>query len=137
MRLFLAFILISSFTISSRAQTVQTDLAGFFGKKWVTSVYEIQGERYPASDILAGDGSMFNADGTFSSVDKGVASKGKWAYDAKERILTAHTEGYDEPNRLRVISISGDKAILQSVQVEESHNEHQGHAMTIHLKVEN
>jgi len=135
MKVLLTLILASSFAIASQAQTAQKDLADFFGKKWVTSEYEIHGERYDATDIHAGDGSIFNTDGTFSSVDKSIPSKGKWTYDANTRILTAHTEGFDDSNRLLVISISGDTAVLMSVHEGESSADHKDHAMTIYLKV--
>lgn len=135
MKNFILLLLICTFSASAHAQTAQKDLADFFGKKWVTSAYEIHGERYDATDIHAGDGSIFKADGTFSSVDKGSASKGKWTYDAKGRILTAHTDGYDDPNRLKLISISADTAVLESVHDGESSADHKSHAMTIFLSV--
>jgi hypothetical protein len=137
MKYFLVILLLSASAAISQAQTAHKDLADFFGKKWVTSEYEIHGERHSASDILAGDGSIFNADGTFSSVDKGIASKGKWTYNAKERILIAHTEGYDDPNRLKVISISGNTAVMESVHEGEVSAGHQHHAMTIYLSAKN
>jgi hypothetical protein len=137
MKYFLVILLLSASAAISQAQTAHKDLADFFGKKWVTSEYEIHGERHSASDILAGDGSIFNADGTFSSVDKGIASKGKWTYNAKERILIAHTEGYDDPNRLKVISISGNTAVMESVHEGEVSPGHQHHAMTIYLSAKN
>jgi hypothetical protein len=136
MRFFL-ILLLSVSAATSQAQTAQKDLADFFGKKWVTSEYEIHGERHSATDILAGDGSIFNADGTFSSVDKGIASKGKWTYDAQARILVALTEGYDDPNRLKVISISENTAVLESVHEGEDSADHKHHAMTIYLSAKN
>lgn len=133
MRFFLFSLILSVFSASSQAQTTHKDLADFVGKKWVTSEYEVHGERHSASDIHAGDGSIFLPDGTFSSVDKGVASKGTWTYDAKEHILTAHTEGYDDPNRLKVVSISGNSVVLESVHEGEVSPGHRHHAMTIYL----
>jgi hypothetical protein len=138
MRFFLVLLILLSASVAiSQAQTAQKDLADFFGKKWVTSEYEIHGERHSATDILAGDGSIFNADGTFSSVDKGIASKGKWTYDAQKRILIAYTEGYDDPNRLKVISISSDTAVLESVHEGEASADHKHHAMIIYLSTKN
>lgn len=119
--------------VSAQNQTI--DLADFFGKKWVTSIYEIHGKKHPATDILEGDGTIFLADGTFSSIDKGVSSSGTWTYDAASRALTAQTIGYDEPNRLKILSLDPAVAIMQTVHVGEDNDKHHDHAMTIYLEV--
>lgn len=123
-----------AFTVIAQAQTVKADLADFFDRKWVTTEMETHGQRFPANDVQPGDGTTFKADGTFSSVDKGVPSKGKWTYDAETRILTAHTEGYDDPNSLRVVSISGDTAIMEAVHGGEDAEAHKAHGMVFHLR---
>ena len=124
-----------AFSVTAQAQTAKADLADFFGKKWVTTEMESHGQRFPANDVQQGDGTTFNADGTFSSVDRGIPSKGKWTYDPKTRILTAHTEGYDDPSSLRVVSISGDTATMESVHEGEDAEAHKAHEMVFHLRV--
>jgi hypothetical protein len=135
MRHLLSTLLIIAAVVHANAQDQKTDLAGFFGKKWVTSAYEIHGEKHDASDIPAGDGTIFQPDGTFSSTDKGVASTGTWTYDASDRILTVQTKGYDEPNRLKLIRLEQALAVMESVHEDEAKDKHHDHAMTIYLKV--
>lgn len=135
MRICLTLFSILMLSMAAMAQVTSPDLADFIGRKWVTTEYGIHGEKYPASDIPEGDGSTFLPDGTYRSVDKGIASKGKWSYDSRTRILTAHNEQNEAPTLLRVVSVGPEVTVMEAFHEGESAKAHSEHAMTIYLRV--
>ena len=131
MKAFSISFLLSLAMLSVSAQTGIKDLSAMFGKKWKTVEYGFADVRLPATDILPGDGTIFLPDGTYSSVDKGAASTGKWSYDATSGILTVHKNGIDEVNMLRVLKLSETEAVMETIS---EHKEEDGQADHSHQK---
>jgi len=97
-------------------------------KKWVTHMHEIAGEKFPAPNVRTGDGTVFSSDGTFSSIDQGIRSKGTWKLSENEGQLIFQNENDKGETALRIVSIGKESLVVESGSGEKS--------LIIHLKAE-
>ncbi len=87
------------------------------GKKWVVDHVEkaTTGEnskRAASPSPQAGDGIIFNADGTYVSVDQGRQTKGTWDLSEGGKRLVFRTEDISQTTDLRIVSINEQEAII-------------------------
>jgi hypothetical protein len=87
------------------------------GKKWVVHHVEkaTTGEnskRAASPSPQAGDGIIFNADGTYVSVDQGRQTKGTWDLSEGGTRLVFRTEDVSQTNDFRIVSINEQEALI-------------------------
>jgi hypothetical protein len=96
-------------------------------RKWITSEFQLGNQKFSATDVLENDGTVFLEGGTLTSVDNGVATKGKWSFDENSKVLTTQNEGDKEPSKMLVRSISESTLVLETMS-------HESQPMTIYFK---
>jgi hypothetical protein len=105
----LLFLLPLSLTLSlAQAQ----DAKGLVGKKWVTESHEVQGQRF-STNTPDGDGTVFNEDGTYTSVDNGIRSSGTWRLDPETGKLKFKNDKEETALNVEVVLLTDEEFILR------------------------
>jgi len=105
----LLFLIPLSFILSlAQAQ----DAKDLLGKKWVTEAHEVEGQRF-ATNTPDGDGTVFNEDGTYTSVDNGITSSGTWRLDPETGKLKFKNDKEDAPLNVEVVVLTEEEFILR------------------------
>lgn len=133
MKKLLPLLMLHLLALTSFGQTERISVDGLFGKKWRTAEYQIGGHTVAADDIPANDGTVFGKDGSYISVDKGVATKGTWTFDGQSGMMTVMAEGSD-PVLLRVLKVEDYVAVMEAVNEQEPARAREEHRMTIFLR---
>jgi hypothetical protein len=105
----LLFLLPLSLTLSlAQAQ----DAKGLVGKKWVTEAHEVEGQRF-STNTPDGDGTVFNEDGTYTSVDNGIRSSGTWRLDPETGKLKFKNDKEETALNVEVVLLTDEEFIIR------------------------
>lgn len=88
------------------------DAKGLIGKKWVTEAHEVQGQRF-STNTPDGDGTVFNGDGTYISVDNGIQSSGTWRFDPETDKLKFKNDKEEDPLNVEVVVLTDEEFIIR------------------------
>lgn len=110
-----AILLLSAASFVSFAQSQVKEISVMFGKKWSIVAYGLAGQRLAVDNIPKEDITIFNADGSYHSVEKGTKISGKWSYNPATAILTVKKTGQEELTQLLVLSVGETETILESI----------------------
>lgn len=92
--------------------TVAQEAKDLVGKKWVTEAHEVEGQRF-ATQTPDGDGTVFNEDGTYSSVDNGITSTGTWRLDPETGKLKFKNNKEESALNVEVVVLTDEEFILR------------------------
>lgn len=92
--------------------TVAQETKDLVGKKWVTEAHEVEGQRF-ATQTPDGDGTLFNEDGTYTSVDNGITSSGTWRLDPETGKLKFKNDKEETALNVEVVVLTDEEFILR------------------------
>jgi hypothetical protein len=89
------------------------------GKNWVIdhvdrSLDEENSKRNPALEVMPGDGIVFNADGTYRSVEKGIETTGTWDLSNNGNRLVFRTTDISQTVDVTILSMDETQMLVSS-----------------------
>ena len=88
-------------------------LSKLFDKRWTVETYEIDGRKFPATDIGKDDCTIFYADHKVKSIDGGIILSGKWKYDPTLEIVTLFSDSTNETTEMKIYTITNEELVSQ------------------------
>ena len=95
-------------------------------QKWHLEIYEIAGQKFPASDAEKDDYTIFYADHQAKSVSRGLTILFKWKYDAAMDKLLLYSDSTEETSENKILNLSEHELVLETTTPEEM-------TITIHM----
>ena len=101
-------------------------ISKLFDKKWTITTYEIAGQKFPATDVGKEDCTVFHADHSVKSIDRGITTLSKWKYNSVKKSVILYSENASITTEMKILSLTENEFVWETTNPE-------GMTMTIHM----